>query len=71
MEEVDKGGTVELEEMMGRQVEITTKKDDKIYTHLGILTDVVFAYIYLQSPDGSGAWIPKKSITNVKEVKSA
>lgn len=57
--------------LKGRQVEVTTKKDDKTYTHLGVLTDIVFAYIHLRSPDGAGEWIPKKSIVSVEEVKVA
>lgn len=56
---------MELEQMKGKKVEITTKKDDKTYVHSGILTDIVFAYIHLRSPDGSGLWISKKSIKEV------
>lgn len=58
---------MELEQMKGKKVEITTKTGE---IHSGILADIIEEYIHLESPDGSGEWVPKKSITNVKEVKS-
>lgn len=53
---------MELEKMLGKKVEITTTKDNKSYVHSGILTDIIDEYIHLESEDGSGEWIPKKSI---------
>lgn len=69
MEEVDKEGTAELEkEMMGNKLEVVTKGGE-IYS--GLLDDIVFGYIHLQLQNGSGVWIPKKSIVSVEEVKVA
>ena len=60
---------MELEKMKGKQVEITTKTG-KIYS--GVLTDITDEYIHLESEDGSGEWIPRKSIKEkIKEVGDA
>lgn len=59
----------ELKEMLGKRVEITTRKDGKIYIHSGILTDIIDEYIHLESDDGSGVWIAKKLIISIKEAK--
>jgi len=60
---------MELEEMLGKKVEVTTMKDGKSYVHSGVLTDIIDEYIHLESEDGSGEWIPRKSIKEkIKEV---
>lgn len=50
----------------GKTIEITTKTGE---IHSGILTQIIEGYIHLESPDGSGEWIAKKSIVSVEEVK--
>jgi len=60
---------MELKEMVGKKVEIIAGKDDKTYLHSGVLAEISREHVHLIAGDGSGEWIPRKSIISIKEAK--